>query len=76
MELYKKCYSHLAPDLIDGKVKQTTASDIYSFGQIVQKLSAVTSGKDFAMLSAVCTTYSGYNRQKLNVTITVLQSWL
>lgn len=75
---HKKCYPHLAPDLVDGKVKQSTASDVYSFGRVVQKLSTLStaSGKDFSGLSALCTTYTDSNRQKLHVTISTLQSWL
>ena len=75
IQQYKKRYSHLAPDLVDGKVKQSTASDVYSFSRIVQKLSTVStvSEKDFPGLCALCTTYTGSNRQKVHVTISTLQ---
>ena len=34
-EEYKTCRAHIAPDLHDGVCRQTTHSDIYSLGHIV-----------------------------------------
>ena len=34
-ETFKTHYPHLAPDLVDGKVRQNVFSDIFSFGQVI-----------------------------------------
>lgn len=36
VDYYKLYHPHIAPDLRDGKCKQSFASDIYSFGRIMK----------------------------------------
>ena len=40
-EFYKQHFTQLAPDLIDGLVKQSAASDVYSFGVMAKKVISV-----------------------------------
>lgn len=40
-EQYKVNHPQIAPDLRDGVCKQTTASDVYSFGRILNKINTV-----------------------------------
>jgi len=35
---YKKCYPQIAPEIREGKAKQSFWSDIYSFGRIIQQI--------------------------------------
>lgn len=71
-EAYKKRYSHLAPDLVDGRVKQSCLSDVYSFGKLMEKMAPVESSsiQDLACRS-IC--YLCNDRQKLPETVTALK---
>ena len=64
---YIRNHPQIAPDLRDGKCKQSTQSDIYSFGRILKivndvslNLPAITS------LSGMCTEYAGSKRPTSN----------
>ena len=74
---FKTHYSHLAPDLVDGKVRQNAFSDIFSFGQVIVSMAALADySKTLMQLSNQCTSYIYKNRQELSVTVTKLKSIL
>ena len=63
-KIYKKNHSHIAPDLRDGLVRQSKASDIFAFGQMLyyvyyKKLKLKTQIKVIAKL---CLDYNESNR--------------
>ena len=71
---FKRQYSQLAPDLIDGKVEQSFLSDVFSFGMLVKKMAKVEgNSKILEDLASKSTTYSCNDRQSLQETVTALQ---
>lgn len=76
-EEYKSRYSHIAPDLIDGRVTQSVFSDVYSFGRVIHKMAALSdSAKTLALLAAQSSSYADNERQELKLTISTLKSLL
>ena len=66
---YKAKYTQLAPDLIDGCVRQSPSTDVYSFGALMKKaLSYSSAFKESAMRSKLwklandCTAYGSTSR--------------
>lgn len=76
-ETFKTHYPHLAPDLVDGKVRQNVFSDIFSFGQVILRMAVLAdNSKTLMQLSNQSTSYIYKNRQELSVTLTKLKSIL
>jgi len=76
-EAFKTRYPHLAPDLVNGKVRQNVFSDIYSFGQVILRMAVLAdNSKTLMQLSNQSTSYTYKNRQELSVTVTKLKSLL
>ena len=76
---FKKHYTQLAPDLIDGMVEQTFLSDVYSFGKLMERMANACSdkggsGKYLHRLAMQSTSYASMKRQELQATAIVLQS--
>ena len=60
---YTKNHPQIAPDLRDGHGKQSTASDIYSFGRILKIINeAIIKLPVLGKTSSACTSYSSIDR--------------
>ncbi len=44
--LYKQQYPHVAPDLRDGKIMQSPATDVYSLGRVIRKVNQMVLHSD------------------------------
>ena len=67
IKFYKQNHPQIAPDLRDGLVRQSTASDVYSIGRVIKtvckhKLKKIISVSDIA---AQCLHYNGVKRPNL-----------
>ena len=56
-EVYRKRHPQIAPDLRDGLCKQSTASDIYSFGRILSAINDVLSIPVIVSMTELCLEY-------------------
>ena len=67
-EEYKLNHPHLAPDLRDGLYKQTTASDVFSFGFMLYTISkkrCITNRDNLRALSKECMLYNSGERPEI-----------
>ena len=77
VEAFKSHYPHLAPDLVDGKVRQNVFSDVYSLGQVILRMAVLAdNGNTLMELSNQSTSYIYEDRQELSVTVAKLKSLL
>ncbi|XP_071840141.1 probable LIM domain-containing serine/threonine-protein kinase DDB_G0287001 [Apostichopus japonicus] len=72
-EQWKVRYRNLAPELVDGKEAESTATDVYSFGHFVRCISRMTheQSKLFKEIYVVCTNSSD-KRASLSLVLKVL----
>lgn len=64
-EYYKINHPHIAPDLRDGISKQSSSTDVYSFGRIIKivaNASLLLKGDKFNELAQKCMQYNGQLR--------------
>ena len=75
-EAFKSHYPHLAPDMVDGKVRQNVLSDVYSFGKVILRVAVqlAANGDELMQLSNRSTCYTSKDRQELTVTVAKLKS--
>ena len=79
-DVYHKKFTQLAPDLIDGLVPQSTASDIYSYGVLADRV--VTSSQVSASASSfkdcvkACMLYHAQSRPNMYQLVTELSKIL
>jgi serine/threonine protein kinase len=71
--IYRKRFTQLAPDLIDGLVKQSTATDVYSFGVMAEELIGCT--QKVPMMTR-CTTYYSNDRPTISTIIIRIKEYL
>ena len=65
-ELYKKDHPHIAPDLRDGLVTQSSSTDIYSLGRILKRCNArVLHNSDLS--SAIKSALTYHSKDRINV---------
>ena len=65
-KVFKQRYSHLAPDMVDGKAAQSSLSDVYSLGKLIERMASVpATGKALHELSSQSTSYSYTARKGL-----------
>ena len=66
-EVYRKSHPQVAPDVRDGYCKQSTASDIYSFGRILSSINEEKlSIPVLASMSDMCLDYYSDKRPSTN----------
>ena len=75
-EMYRIRFSHIAPDLVDGKVRQSYLSDVFSFGQLIGRVAHLRTSKGLQQLAANCTMYSWSDRLQLENIVSTLKSML
>lgn len=61
-EEYRKKYTHLAPELIQGTSPQSTSTDVYSFGHIIHKVATITASEQLKSVASLCTKANAANR--------------
>ena len=75
-EAFKRRYTQLAPDLVDGIVEQSYLSDVFSFGEVIKKMARSNRSKSLEQLASQATAYSCSDRQQLSETISALKALL
>ena len=50
-EMYRSCFSHIVPDLVDGIVRQSYLSDVFSFGQLIGRVAHLRTRKGLQQLA-------------------------
>lgn len=51
---YLKTFTHLAPELVLGSCPQSVITDVYSLGQIIRKVAAVSSNQQLKAIARFC----------------------
>ena len=76
-EVYRKRHPQVAPDVRDGICRQSTASDIYSFGRILSSINEENlSIPVLQSMSDMCLDYDGAKRPSTNDLYTFLENLL
>ena len=75
---YKQVHMHIAPDLRDGLCVQSTSSDVYSFGKLLNKTvnSHLAEHTELNDLSNKCMQYHHASHPKLHSILTLLSAFL
>ena len=74
-EVYRKCHPQVAPDVRDGICKQSTASDIYSFGRILSSINKEKLSVPVLLsMSDMCLDYDSDKRPSTNDLCTFLEN--
>lgn len=75
-EMYRSRFSHIAPDLVDGIVRQSYLSDVFLFGQLIGRVAHLQTNNGLEQLAANCTMYSCNDRLQLENIVSTLKSML
>lgn len=75
-EMYRSRFSHIAPDLVDGIVRQSYLSDVFSFGQLIGRVAHLRTTNGLQQLAVSCTMYSCSDRLQLENIVSTLKSML
>ena len=62
--MYKKEHQRIAPDLRDGIPNQSTSTDVYSFGRVVNRIFIHSSSMEELVKKCLC--YSSSNRPTIS----------
>lgn len=74
---HKTDHSQVAPDLRDGLVKQSVATDVFSIGRILNKANkAIIESKEFALFIKQCLQYHSHNRPSIEDVVSILKKLL
>lgn len=77
IDLYKKRYPQVAPDLRDGLVSQSAKSDVYSFGRIIKVIVRNTPSivaESYRCLINATTKYNASERPDIDTVLTFLKA--
>ena len=70
---YKRHHPHVAPDVRDGLCKQSTLSDIYSFGRILSTINAKLEVHCLEELVKTCLQYKSSERPSTDYICNLLE---
>ena len=74
-EMYKKEHQQIAPDLRDGIAKQSTSTDVYSFGRVLKRINRIfIHSSNMEELVKKCLCYSSSNRPTISEILTALNT--
>jgi len=75
-ELYKLNHSHIAPDLRDGRSKQSVSSDTFSLGRVIHIVNSATAmyNKQIEEISRRCMHYNACIRPELSTVLKCIEN--